>query len=96
MEEERKICSLCKQEKAFTEYYKYKTGKPWAYCRSCHYEKFTKARKYAWDQENPERRKEIQSKAQKKWIKKNRERWNELQRESYKRRKAKQDGNKDM
>ena len=97
MEENKtKVCSLCKEEHTLDRYYKYKTGKLWAYCKTCHYEKFTKKIKYKWDEENPERRKEIQKKAQKRWIENNRDRWNEIQRKSWRKRKDKENGNKDM
>ena len=96
MEKETKECSLCKQELTLDRFYKYKTERPWAYCKTCHYEKFTKARKYRWDEENPERRKEIQKKASKKWVENNRDKWNEIQRRYQKKRRDRQDGNQGM
>ena len=94
--EETKVCSLCKEEKGVEKFYTYKSGNPWAYCRTCHYEKFTKKTKYAWDEKNPERRKEIQKTAQKRWVENNRGRWNEIQRKSYRKRKQRENGNKNM
>lgn len=90
--EETKVCSLCKEEKGIEKFYTYKSGNPWAYCKSCHYEKFTKKTKYAWDEQNPERRKELGRKHAKAWLEKNREKYNEYQRNWYKKKKQQQDG----
>jgi len=92
-----KGCSLCKKELTLDRFYTYTaTGKPWAYCKSCHYEKFTKPLKEKWDEKNPDRRKQIANKAQKKWIKNNPEKWAAIQRRSYLKKKQQQNGNQNM
>lgn len=98
MEENKtKKCSLCEQELSLERFYTYtKSGNPWAYCRTCHYEKYTKKTKYAWDAKNPERKKELDRKHSRAWVEKNRERYNENMRNWYKKRNEQKNGNKNM
>lgn len=70
-----KRCTLCEQELPVERFYTYKkTGFPWAYCKTCHYERYTKETKKQWDKENPDRAREINSKAAKNWQRKNKDR----------------------
>lgn len=89
-ENETKTCSKCNTVKPLSDYYVYKrTERPWAYCRSCHYSLYTKKNKEIWDAKNPEKRKEHNYKAMKRWTKNNPERWAEIQAKAYQTRKAK-------
>ena len=85
MEEGKKICSLCEQQLTYDKFYTYKKyGTLWAYCKKCHYEKYTKRLKKTWDKQNPERLKEINKKASLKWVAKNKQKINAYNRERYK------------
>lgn len=95
--QETKQCSLCKQDLTLDTFYTYpKTGRPWAYCKKCHYQKFTKPLKLKWDEKNPERKKEINKKAGKKWVKNNPDKWAAVQRRHYLKKKQQQNGNTNM
>lgn len=85
-----KTCTLCEQELPVERFYTYKkTGLPWAYCRTCHYERYTKERKKKWDQDNPDRARDINSRAAKNWQRKNKDRVKANQQKWYKKNREK-------
>lgn len=66
MNNNSKICSICKIEKSIFDFYKTSNAGLFSYCKSCH-----KQKALDWKINNPERRKAIDKKNGSKWAKDN-------------------------